>query len=268
MRPISVSMLAASRRFVCWAALAIGCLSSARAEPAAADAPPAVAPHRTPSPDRWESAIAAYEGLDREHPPTPGGIWLLGSSNIRLWSTLETDFQGLHVKGRGVGGCRLAELADFASRLVAAAAPCAIVISAGTNDLNAGATATEVRDAFVELVANLKQVAPDATIAFLAIAPSIKRWEQFDRQRAANAAVREFVDAADDPRLQFLDANEAFLGRDGRPDPACFVDDKLHPSVAGNARRAALLRPVFAELLHTAVPKGSTKQMPAVATGE
>lgn len=202
-----------------------------------------------PEPDRWESAIAAFEARDRDHPPAPGGIWLLGSSNIRLWNTLETDFPGMHVEARGVGGCRLAELADFAPRLLAAAEPRAVVISAGTNDINAGATTAEVRDAFERLVGNLRATAPEATIVFLAIAPSIKRWEQIDRQRDANEAVRAFVEAADDDRLRYLDASADFLGPDGTPDPACFVADLLHPSVEGNARRAAVLRPVFAELL-------------------
>jgi len=212
----------------------------------------ATAAHGAPEPDRWESAIAAFEARDREHPPVPGGIWLLGSSNIRLWNTLETDFPGMPVEARGVGGCRLAELADFAPRLLAAAEPRAVVISAGTNDINAGATTAEVRDAFERLVGNLRETAPEATIVFLAIAPSIKRWEQIDRQRAANEAVRAFIEAADDDRLRYLDATADFLGPDGKPDPACFVADLLHPSVEGNARRAAVLRPVFAELLDAA----------------
>lgn len=216
-----------------------------------------------PDPDRWESAIAAFEARDREHPPAPGGIWLLGSSNIRLWNTLDTDFPGMPVEARGVGGCRLAELADFAPRLLAAAAPRAIVISAGTNDINAGATAAEVRDAFARLVANLREAAPGVTIVFLAIAPSIKRWEQIDRQRAANEAVREFIEAEDDERLCFLDASAAFLGPDGTPDRACFVADLLHPSAEGNARRAAVLRPVFADLLGAAAPDEPAVREPA-----
>jgi len=225
---------------------------SAHGAPAVAPPPGVAAAGTAPAPDRWESALAAFEARDREHPPAPGGIWLLGSSNIRLWKTLDTDFPGMPLEGRGVGGCRLAELAEFAPRLVAAGSPRVIVVSAGTNDVNAGADAAEVRDAFARLVANVRETRPDAVIAFLAIAPSIKRWEQIDRQRAANEAVRAFIEAADDDRLRYLDASADFLGPDGKPDPACFVADLLHPSVEGNARRAAILRPVFAELLDAA----------------
>jgi lysophospholipase L1-like esterase/phosphoserine phosphatase len=181
--------------------------------------------------------------------PAPGGICLVGSSNISQWSTLTADFPGMNVVNCGVAGARLAELADAAPRLVAAAKPRAVVVSAGTNDLGAGATATEVRDAFAKLAANLRSATPDATIAFLAIAPSIKRWEQREAQAAANEAVRAFIEAEADPRLRYLDANAAFLGSDGTPDPVAFVEDQQHPSTIGNARRAEILRPAFKEML-------------------
>jgi lysophospholipase L1-like esterase/phosphoserine phosphatase len=206
-------------------------------------------PSAAPQPAGWEEDIAAYERRDAEQPPIPGGICLVGSSNIRLWTTLADDFPGMNVVNRGVGGCRLTELAEFAPRLVAAAKPKAIVVSAGTNDIGSGATAQEVLDGFQQLVVNLRADLPDVTIAFLAIAPSIKRWEQREQQAAANDAVRAFISSSGDPKLRYLDANAGLLRPDGTPDPACFVEDLQHPSVQGNARRAAILRPAFQALL-------------------
>ena len=221
--------------------------SPQRATPAA----PATAatPAAGPPPTRWDDELAAYANRDREQPPTPGGICLVGSSNIRLWTTLAEDFPGMNVVNRGVGGCRLSELAEFAPRLIAAAKPRAVVVSAGTNDISAGASATDVRDAFARFVENLRRVSPDITIAYLAIAPSIKRWEQRDTQAAANDAVRVFIEASGDSRLRHLDANAACLGPDGTPDPVCFMDDLQHPSTIGNARRANILRSAFKEML-------------------
>ena len=221
---------------------------TAAAQSATAPARSAVA-ESGPPPTRWESELAAYATRDSIEPPAPGGLCLVGSSNIRLWTTLAADFPGLNIVNRGVGGARLAELAEFAPRLVAAARPRAVVVSAGTNDVGAGATAAEVRDAFALLVGNLRRAQPDVTIAFIAISPTIKRWDQRDRQREANEAIRRFIVSAGDRRLRYLDANAAFLGPDGTPDPACFVDDQQHPSVEGNARRAEILRPAFRELL-------------------
>jgi lysophospholipase L1-like esterase len=203
-----------------------------------------------PPPVRWAEEIAAFEKADMEQPPAPGGVVFLGSSNIRLWNTLGDDFTGLNAVNRGVGGATLAELAVVVDRLVSAAQPRAVVVSAGGNDIAAGATSEAVRDAFALLVNNLRRRLPDARIVFVAIAPSEKRWEQRDRQREANEAVREFITAEGEAAgLTYIDTNAAFLGPDGLPAVECFLDDKLHPSTIGNARRAAIIRPLLHDLL-------------------
>ena len=207
-----------------------------------------------PTAGRWENEIAAFEKADREQPPAPGGVVFLGSSNIRMWNTLDGDFPGLNVINRGVGGAKLAELAACSHRLVPAAKPRAVVVSAGGNDIAAGATAEAVRDAFALLVKNLRAELPDVKIAFLALLPSEKRWEQRDRQREANEAVRDFIAAqvaaeGDAAGMVFIDANAAVLGPDGLPAVECFLDDKLHPSTIGNARRATIIRPGLHDLL-------------------
>ncbi|MEI7780524.1 MAG: GDSL-type esterase/lipase family protein [Planctomycetota bacterium] len=220
----------------------------ATAAPAAAPTP--VQPAAGPPPARWEEEVSAYENLEREQPPVPGGVCLIGSSNIRLWSTLPEDFPGMNVVNRGVGGARLAELAEFAPRLVAAAKPRVIVVSAGTNDIGSGATADKVRRSFEQLVVNIRRDLPDVAIVFLAIAPSIKRWEQVDRQREANEAILTVIESGQGGQgLWLIDANAAFLGPDGKPAAECFLDDQQHPSTVGNARRAALMRPLLEELL-------------------
>jgi len=215
--------------------------SAAPAAPAAGEGPP---------PTTWEDELAAYERRDREAPPEAGGIVLLGSSNIRMWNTLADDFPGLNVVNRGVGGCRLVELVDFAGRLCDAARPRVIVIGAGTNDVAAGLSTEAIRTAFERLVANLRRDHPDARIVFLAISPTVKRWDQLDRQVEANAAIKEFIDgSAADGTLVYLDANAAFMGPDGIPAAECFLDDMQHPSTIGNARRAEIMRPVLERLL-------------------
>lgn len=212
--------------------------------------PEAAPPAAGLSPARWEEEVAAYETLEREQPPVPGGVCLLGSSNIRLWNTLAEDFPEMNVVNRGIGGLQLAELAEFAPRLVAAAKPRVIVVSAGTNDLATGATADEVCRSFERLVANVHKDLPDAGIVFIAIAPSIKRWEQAARQREANEAIRGFIESGSGGLgLRYIDANAAFLAADGNPAAEYFLDDQQHPSAIGNSRRAAIVRPVLVEML-------------------
>ena len=214
--------------------------------PVAESAPQPDAPATT----RWEQEIAALEAADREQLPAPGGVVFLGSSNIRMWTTMAEDFPGMHPLNRGIGGAQLVELASVVSRLVTAAKPAAVVVSAGGNDIAAGLAPADVRDAFAELVSNLRPELPDARIVFLAIAPSIERWGQRNRQDEANAAIREWIASqGQDAKVAYIDANQAFLGADGTPAVECFLDDQLHPSTIGNSRRAAIIRPVLHDLL-------------------
>jgi lysophospholipase L1-like esterase/phosphoserine phosphatase len=225
---------------------------SAEPAPAASASAPAPAPAPAvagPTPAKWEDELAAYERRDRESPPEAGGIVFLGSSNIRMWNTLAEDFPGMNIVNRGVGGCRLVELVDFAPRLVAAARPRVIVIGAGTNDVDGGVSTPEIRAAFERVVGNLRREHPDAKIVFLAISPTVKRWEQLDRQLEANATIKEFIDASTDGKLVYLDANAAFIGPEGTPAAECFLDDMQHPSTIGNSRRAEIMRPVLENLL-------------------
>lgn len=231
-------------------------IAPAAGQPAASA--PAVAPPVAPAavaaegppPTRWDEELAAFERQDRESPPSPGGVVFLGSSNIRMWNTLADDFPGMTILNRGVGGCRLDELAEFAPRLVAAAKPRIVVVSAGTNDVSANRSTASIRSSFEELVGGLRRDLPDATIVFLAISPTVKRWEQRDRQAEANAAIEDFIEAESrDGDLVYLDANSAFLGPNGEPAAECFLDDLQHPSTIGNARRAEVMRPVLERLL-------------------
>ena len=192
--------------------------------------------------DRWESEIVAYETFERDQPSVPDGFCFLGSSNIRLWHTLSSDFPGINVINRGVGGACLAEVAEFAPRLVAPVKPSVIVVSAGTNDVAAGATAEDVQKAFARLIQNVRRDLPDVKIVFLSIAPSIARWDQVDRQREANRAVQAFVESGQAEGVSFIDTSSAFLGSDGKPAPECFLDDLQHPSTICNGRRAAIVR--------------------------
>lgn len=224
---------------------------SADAPTAAADGPVSV------DAGRWEEEIARYEQADRVSPPVPGSVVLLGASNIRMWDSLAVDFAGLDVVNRGVGGCRLSELADFAPRLLAAARPGLIVVSAGSNDIHSGAEPEEVVAAFRKLLETVRRDHPAVPVLCLGILPAKSRWDEREQQERANSLLRAAIaDVAAAPPtaapVGFLDVSAEFLDAEGLPAAEAFLDDDLHPSVTGNARRAARMRPVVESLLEAA----------------
>lgn len=224
------------------------------------DLPGGVAAKETPPPPavvpdagRWEEEVARYEAAARAAPPAAGAVVLLGASNIRMWETLAADFPGLEVVNRGVGGCKLTELAGFAPRLLAAAEPGAVVISAGSNDVHGGADAEAVLKAWRDVIAAIRRDHPTVPILVMGILPAKSRWEERETQTAANGLIEGAIATAggsiEGGPVEYLDVWGDFVGPDGTPDAEAFLDDDLHPSTIGNARRAARMRPVLDRLL-------------------
>jgi lysophospholipase L1-like esterase len=182
-------------------------------------------------PERWEKQIAAFESEDAERPPEKGGIVFVGSSSIRLWKTLLTDFPEHHVLNRGFGGSQLCDLAHFADRLVLAYAPRFVVVYSGGNDINAGKTAEQVFESFRELVSKIRQRQPQTPIAYISIAGNPKRWAQVAEVIRANALIEIFT--KQNEHLLYIDVFHPMLGADGLPRPDIFSPDRLHMNAAG-----------------------------------
>ncbi len=196
-------------------------------------------------PDRssreFEDEIRAFEAEDRRSPPRPGESLFVGSSSIRLWSSLGDDFKPHPVRNRGFGGAQIRNIIDFGRRVVLPYAPARIVFFAGSNDIDAGASAAKVLADFETFVAGVHEMLPATRIAFISITTSPLRFHEVATVREANRLVREYV--ATDPRLAFIDVFPAMLDGAGRPRPELYLDDRLHPSRLGYLLWIPLIEP-------------------------
>lgn len=206
-------------------------------------APPAHARHAASLPDqsRWEDAIRAFEQADLTSPPPAGGVVFIGSSSIRMWTTLADDFPGQPVINRGFGGSQLPEVTAFVSRIVVPYRPRLVVVYCGANDIDAGRTAAQVAADSRALATAIHASLPRARIAFISIAGNPARWAQVETVRAANRMIAEWTTR--DPRLAFIDVFPQMLGPDGRPKPDIFLADGLHMNARGYAIWRAVVAP-------------------------
>lgn len=200
--------------------------------PAAQQAPAATAPEtHAPDPARWADDIAAFERADRANPARKGGIVFVGSSSIRLWTTLAEDFSGLPVLNRGFGGSQLPEVIAYVDRIVVPYEPRQVVVYCGANDIANGRTPAQVTADFQKLVSLIHAKLPQTEVAFISIATNPARWSQVDRVRAANRAIAAWAETQ--PGVEFIDVFSEMLGPDGRPRPDIFVEDRLHMNRKG-----------------------------------
>ena len=200
-----------------------------------------------PASERWAPAIAAFEAQDREQPPQPGGAMFLGSSSIRFWDLERwfpaSRFPGLRATNRGFGGSQIADSLRYLDRIVWPHRPSTIVFYAGDNDIAAGKSAQAVAADFAELSRRVWAKLPEARLIYVAIKPSLARWQLAPEMRSANALIE--ASAEGEPRLTFLDIDAPMIGDDGRPRPELFVADGLHLSDDGYRLWTDLLAPHF-----------------------
>jgi len=99
-------------------------------------APTATASPAAPAATPWyEPEIAAFEAADKASPPPPGQVLFIGSSSIRMWTTLATDMSPVPVLNRGFGGSKTGEVLAVFERIVLPCSPRVIVYYCGDNDL-------------------------------------------------------------------------------------------------------------------------------------
>ena len=212
------------------------------AAPASSQQPATAAPSPSAARlDRFESEILRFESADRTTPPAPGGIVFVGSSSIRLWNSLASDFPGLPVLNRGFGGSTLPEVLHYVPRVVLPYRPRMVVLYAGDNDLFAGRTPTQVVDDYRSFVRLVRGALPTARIAFIAVKPSPSRWKLAAEMREANRLVRSIT--ATDSLQSFIDVFSPMLGENGRPRPSLYVADSLHMTPDGYAIWRARVAP-------------------------
>jgi len=209
-----------------WGVLAVLCATTAWA----AEAEP------------WEKALAAFDAADKTAPPAAGEVLFVGSSSIEGWD-LSRYFPDLKTINRGISGSGLDDAVRLFDRLVAPYSPRVVVVYAGDNDIAAGEAPEQVATEFQQLVGHIHARLPHTRIIFIGLKPSIRRWEQVEQMRAANALIRNY--SAHDDLVAYIDVDRAMLGTDEKPRPDLFVSDGLHLNADGYQLWSSMVRPLL-----------------------
>lgn len=181
---------------------------------------------------RFDEAIAEFMAADASDMPPACATLFTGSSSIRFWNSLATDFPDRRVINRGFGGSTIAEVTHYFDQVVAPYKPAQIVFYAGENDLNAGQSPDKVYadfEAFMEMKDEKLGTTP---VWYIAAKPSKLRVGQMDQQTALNEKIEALSRVRGD--LAFIDIVDPMLKDDGSPKDI-FVSDNLHMTPEGYA---------------------------------
>jgi lysophospholipase L1-like esterase len=193
----------------------------------------------------WESSIRAFEEADRVHPPKLGGIVFTGSSSIKLWHTLADDMKPLYVVNRGFGGSQIADVNEYAGRIVIPYRPRAVVLYAGENDLSGqwSKSPETVSGDFKQFVEIIHSRLPDTWIYYVSMKPSPLRWSNWDKLKKTNQMIEAFCRTQN--RVQFIDVSAAMLNANGQPRRELFGSDPLHMNAQGYSLWTAIIKPLL-----------------------
>lgn len=181
----------------------------------------------------WAGDMAQFAAQDAATPPPRGGIEFIGSSSIRMWESLATDFPGQPVFNRGFGGSEVRDSTWYADRIVIPYAPCKVFFYAGDNDLNSGRSPAQVHDDVVAFVNRVHRDLPRTTVEYISIKPSPSRANLLPAISDANARIKATL--ATLPNTGYTDVYTPMLGADGQPRAALFREDMLHMTPEGYA---------------------------------
>lgn len=158
-------------------------------------------------------------------------VLFYGSSTIRLWDTIETDFPEFTVVNQGFGGSTLAACCWFFKRVVPQHKPDIIVLYAGDNDLGDGRHPEEVYLNFINLLALIKKHCGDIPVAFLSIKLSLSRLHLYNSIIFTNQIIKAEI-VKNYPQCQYVNLIPAMYSNE-TIDQTLFENDGLHLSEKG-----------------------------------
>ncbi len=155
-----------------------------------------------------------------------------GSSSIRLWDTMLSDFKVFLPVNLGFGGSTLAACTWFFDRTVAPYEAERIVIYAGDNDLGDGRHPEEIFIFFQHLATRIDQHFGTIPCYFISIKPSFSRWNIIESLKYTNNLIQNEI-IRRDANWEFIDILHPMLDANGYPQKKYFETDGLHLSKQG-----------------------------------
>jgi lysophospholipase L1-like esterase len=188
------------------------------------------------SPLVWKKEIRQFKKLDRKTVYPENSVIFIGSSSIRLWSSLSEDMYPIPVIRRGFGGAKIGDVIYWAPKLLYKHTFNKVVVFAGTNDITGHPEDSPpeiVVEKVLKLVSMIHEHNPDAIVYYISITPTPRRWHVWPNAKLSNELIAGYT--AETDNFEFLDFTEMFLTPEGVPDSTFFVSDGLHLNEKGYA---------------------------------
>ena len=173
----------------------------------------------------------------------PGSTVFTGSSTIRMWKSLQSDFPDHEILNTGFGGSKASDLETHLFPLVIRLEPSRVFIYEGDNDIWAGVEVADILTSLDNIVNRLLLINPKTEIYLIGAKPSPSRWEKRANYSIFNQKLSEYCLAKEG--VEFVDTWKALTDPAGKPRPELFIQDQLHLNEKGYEIWTSIFRPFF-----------------------
>ena len=199
--------------------------------------------HRELSKTKFEKTLLSF---DRSLPfENRKAVVFYGSSSIRFWASLKSDFSNLPngVINRGFGGSTLDDCWRQFKRLIVPLEPHALIIYVGENDRTSKRSAPQIELTFLELISTVRRFFPCIPIAYISIIPSLNPLDEFITRIEVNQRLRIAIESL--PNVDYINVYDEMLTAEGAVRPELYDLDQLHMNEYGYAIWARVLTEYF-----------------------
>jgi len=174
----------------------------------------------------FESEINDFLRQDSISFPPSGAYLFTGSSTIRKWDNLKTDFAEITIIQRGFGGSTMKALNYYINYIVLPYKPSKIVVYEGDNDLAQSTSPNEFISLCDTFISKVHKQLPKTMIYFMSIKPSFARKQQLLLQDEANKQLKKLTQKR--KKTDFIDIRQLMYNKEGKLRKEFFETDSLH----------------------------------------
>jgi lysophospholipase L1-like esterase len=176
-----------------------------------------------------------------------GTILFVGSSIFHRWTQLTAQMAPLPVENIAFDGAVTDDWNRLIDSRVIPVRPKVIAYYCGSNDVDAGDSASRIVARIREFTDRVAKALPDTHIVFVSVNKAPEKRERWDVVDDINRQMQKYAER--NPRVEFVDVNPALFNADGTSRTELFMNDQLHLRPPAYEELAKMLKPVLTKAL-------------------
>jgi lysophospholipase L1-like esterase len=190
-----------------------------------------IAQIRAQDPTRFQSQIENIIETTSPLKGKEGLILFTGSSSIRMWGDIQSDFNQGIILNHGFGGSQMSDLEHYLKTIVLDYQPSTIFIYEGDNDISAGKSTKTILKSAKRIVKEIHHDLPNAKVIFISPKPSLARAHLKSDYIHLNQKLEKLTRKKD--YIYFADVWTPMMAPSGDVFPDLFIEDGLHMNKKG-----------------------------------